>query len=50
MVASVMIPVTEEGTARNILKLLDALEDNDDVQEVFTNADFDDELLENLDI
>ena len=50
MVPSTTIPVTEEGTARNILRLLDALEDNDDVQEVYTNADFDNEMLENLDM
>lgn len=32
-------------TAEKLLKLVDALEDLDDVQEVFTNADFSDESL-----
>lgn len=33
-------------TGEKVLRLLDALEDLDDVQNVFTNADFPDELLE----
>jgi YebC/PmpR family DNA-binding regulatory protein len=41
--------VTTEGeTAEKILKLLDALEDNDDVQNVYANFDMSDETMERL--
>ena len=33
------------GDAEKLVKLLDALEDNDDVQSVSANADFDEEAL-----
>ena len=40
------IPVRlEGGDATSVLKLLDRLEDIDDVQEVFSNADFPDDVL-----
>ncbi|MBI1377130.1 MAG: YebC/PmpR family DNA-binding transcriptional regulator [Frankiales bacterium] len=39
----------DEDTARKVLRLIDALEDNDDVQNVFVNADFTDEVLEAID-
>ena len=35
-----------EADARRLLKLIDALEDNDDVQEVFANFDISEEMLE----
>ena len=35
-----------EADARRLLKLIDALEDNDDVQEVFANFDISEEILE----
>ncbi|EPC04375.1 hypothetical protein L861_03375 [Litchfieldella anticariensis FP35 = DSM 16096] len=35
--------------ARRIIKLIDMLEDLDDVQNVYSNADFDDAILEQLD-
>lgn len=35
-----------EAEARRLLKLVDALEDNDDVQEVFANFDISEEMLE----
>ncbi len=49
--AIVMIPkntveVTEEKTARSLMKLLDNLEDNDDVQKVHANYDISDEIME----
>ena len=34
--------------AERLLKLVDMLEDLDDVQEVFTNADIDPEILESI--
>ncbi len=34
------------GTAESLLKLLDMLDDLDDVQQVYSNADFPDEALQ----
>lgn len=44
---NVMAEVTEEQ-AQTILKLIDVLEDNDDVQTVTTNLELSDELMERL--
>jgi YebC/PmpR family DNA-binding regulatory protein len=45
MVASTSVPVTDAEDARKVLRILDAFEDNDDVQDVYSNADLDDEVL-----
>jgi transcriptional/translational regulatory protein YebC/TACO1 len=45
MVASTTVPVTEEGEARQVLRLLEALDDHDDVQNVWSNFDMPDEVL-----
>ena len=47
-VPSVTVPLDEDG-ARKIFKLIDALEDSDDVQNVFGNFDVSDEIMEKLD-
>ncbi|MEY2472091.1 MAG: hypothetical protein QOK28_1420 [Actinomycetota bacterium] len=39
------IPVTEENVAKQVLRMLDALEDNDDVQNVYANFDISDDLF-----
>ena len=39
----------DEDTARKVFRLIDALEDNDDVQNVYVNADVSDEILEAID-
>jgi YebC/PmpR family DNA-binding regulatory protein len=44
-VPSVTIPLDEEG-ARRIFRLVEALEDSDDVQNVYANYDVSDEVLE----
>lgn len=44
---SVMAAVNESQAA-DVLKLIDALEDNDDVQNVFTNFEVSDEVMERL--
>jgi transcriptional/translational regulatory protein YebC/TACO1 len=36
----------EAGTARQTLRLIDALEENDDVQEVYANFDIPERVLE----
>ena len=46
MIAKNTIDVTEEKAARSLLKLLDNLEDHDDVQKVHANFDITDELME----
>ena len=47
-IASVEVPLDLEG-ARKVLRLVDAIEDLDDVQNVYTNADIPDDVLEQLD-
>ena len=42
------VPVADETVARQILRLCDALEDDDDVQNVYSNLDIPDELLARL--
>ena len=42
---TVSVPVEEEG-ARKVLRIVDALEDLDDVQNVWFNADIADEVME----
>jgi len=48
MVPKNTIEVTEEKTAANLLKLLESLEDHDDVQKVHANFDISEELMEKL--
>jgi YebC/PmpR family DNA-binding regulatory protein len=45
---NVMVPVDDAERAAALVKLLDALEDNDDVQTVYSNADIPDDVLEQL--
>jgi YebC/PmpR family DNA-binding regulatory protein len=40
------VPVTEEKTARAVLALLEALEEHDDVQNVYSSEDIPEELME----
>jgi transcriptional/translational regulatory protein YebC/TACO1 len=42
-----LVPV-EEGTARQVLRLIDALDDLDDVQAVYSNYDIDDSVMEKV--
>ncbi|HKC29093.1 MAG TPA: YebC/PmpR family DNA-binding transcriptional regulator [Jatrophihabitans sp.] len=44
-IPSVQVPLDEDG-ARKVLRLIDALEDCDDVQNVYANFDVSDEILE----
>jgi YebC/PmpR family DNA-binding regulatory protein len=46
MVADNLVEVTELKDAKAILRIMEALEDNDDVQDVFSNFDISDELME----
>ena len=48
LMPTMTVPV-DEDTARKVLKLIDVLEDCDDVQNIFANADISDEILAALD-
>jgi YebC/PmpR family DNA-binding regulatory protein len=49
MVSSNTIEVTALDDARQILRIMDMLEDNDDVQDVFANFDIDESLMQEID-
>jgi YebC/PmpR family DNA-binding regulatory protein len=46
MLPSVTVPVADEGVAKQVLRLLEALEDCDDVQNVYSNFDIPDRILQ----
>ncbi len=48
MVSSTTIEVTDVNDAKQILKIMDMLEDNDDVQDVYANFDIDESLMQEL--
>ncbi len=48
MVSSTSIDVDDPDDARNILRIMDALEDNDDVQDVYSNFDIDESLMQEI--
>ena len=48
MVPQNTIAVTEEKQAKSLIRLLQTLEDNEDVQNVHANCDIDDKLMEEL--
>jgi YebC/PmpR family DNA-binding regulatory protein len=48
MTPSQTVPVTDDGDASTLLRLMEALEDSDDAQQVYANFDIDSEKLEKL--
>jgi YebC/PmpR family DNA-binding regulatory protein len=46
MVSDNLVPVTSVEDARKILRIMEAIEDNDDVQDVFSNFDIADDVME----
>jgi YebC/PmpR family DNA-binding regulatory protein len=46
MVASLLVEVTDADDVRKILRIVDAFEENEDVQDVYSNFDISDELME----
>ena len=46
MIPKTTVEVAEEGSARKLIRLIEALEDNDDVQEVSANFDIPEQVLE----
>jgi YebC/PmpR family DNA-binding regulatory protein len=43
---SQVVPIASEGDARKILRLIDLLDDHDDVQNIYTNFDIPDSVME----
>jgi len=50
MLPSVRVEVSDDSTAKRVLKLVDLLEDHDDVQAVWANFDIPDEIMERVEI
>ena len=48
MVSSTTIEVTDANDAKNVLRIMDMLEDNDDVQDVYANFDIDESLMQEI--
>ncbi len=48
MIPKNTVDVTDEKVAKSLLKLLECLEDHDDVQNVHANFDIDESLMEQL--
>jgi transcriptional/translational regulatory protein YebC/TACO1 len=49
LVPDTYVPVKEKGIAKSVMKFIETLEDNDDVQNVYSNMDIDDSVLAELD-
>ncbi len=46
MVSELLVPITSVEDAKKILRIMEAIEDNDDVQDVYSNFDISDEVME----
>ena len=49
LVPLTLVPVTEKNVAESVMKFVNALEENEDVQNVYTNMDVADGLMEQID-
>ncbi|MBU6329052.1 MAG: YebC/PmpR family DNA-binding transcriptional regulator [Acidobacteria bacterium] len=50
MVANMSVTLDTPEAAKAVLRLIDALEDNDDIQDVYSNFDIADELMQSLEL
>jgi len=48
LVPKTIVPVKDEAVASNLLKLMEALDDLDDVQQIYANFDIPENIMENL--
>ena len=48
LVPTTVVPVSDQRTASSVLRFMDELEDNDDVQNVYSNMDVDDAILSEM--
>ena len=46
MVPKTTVAIAEESTAKQVVRLVEGLEDNDDVQDVYANFDIPEAVLE----
>ncbi len=46
MLPTSTVPLESESSARSVLRVVDALEDHDDVQNVYANFDIPDDVLQ----
>jgi transcriptional/translational regulatory protein YebC/TACO1 len=46
MLPKTTVAIEDEGTAKKLIRLMDALEENDDVQAVYANFDIPEGILE----
>jgi YebC/PmpR family DNA-binding regulatory protein len=46
MVSETLVPITNISEAKSVLRIMEAIEDNDDVQDVFSNFDIADDVME----
>jgi transcriptional/translational regulatory protein YebC/TACO1 len=46
MVPKTTVEVADESSAKKVLRLIDQLEDNDDIQDVYANFDIPEQVLE----
>jgi YebC/PmpR family DNA-binding regulatory protein len=50
MVSDNLVPLTSVEEARRVLRIVDAIEDNDDVQDVYANFDIPDEIMATVEV
>ena len=48
MVSDNVVPITSVEEAKRVLRIVEALEDNDDVQDVFANFDIADDVMDEV--
>ena len=48
MIPLSLVPISAKKSIQSIMKFIDALEDNDDVQNVYSNMDVDDALMQEI--
>ena len=48
MLAGTSVTITDKDTAEKVMNLIDTLEDLDDVQNVYSNADISEDILAKL--
>ena len=46
LIPKTTVAVEDEAAAKQVMRLIDALEDNDDVQDVYANFDIPEQVLE----
>jgi transcriptional/translational regulatory protein YebC/TACO1 len=46
MVPKTTVEIADEASAKKLMRLIEALEDNDDVQDVWSNFDIPEQVLE----